>query len=212
MSDCCDPGGYRRFFNTKEAERRAKRHRRKGLDATAEPMLEAVSDRVPGAVVLEGGAGTGEAHVAMLRRGAAQAIAVDISDAYERVAESIAAEEAVADRIERRTGDLATMPDLPEADIVFLNRVVCCYPDMPGLVDAAGRLSTGLVAMSYPRDRWFVRLGFRMLNAFLRLRRVPFRVYVHDPAAIAGRMRPAGFDVRSTGRTIGWHWGVWQRA
>ena len=52
MSDCCDPSGYRRFFNTKEAKRHARSYQRKGLDSTEGPMVDALSNSLDGKSLL----------------------------------------------------------------------------------------------------------------------------------------------------------------
>ena len=213
MSGCCDPSGYRKVFNTKGSIRAARAYRRKGLDRTARAMVDALAARLPGAVVLEGGSGTGVSHVEMLGSGAARAISVDLSDAYIPAAQVIAEDHGVADRIERHVGDFVTLaPELPEADVVFLNRVVCCYPDMPAMVAAASDRSRGVVAISYPRNRWFVRWGIAALNRYLRWRSVGFQVFVHDPQAIDRLFLAGGFCPAGGGRTFTWHWRLWETA
>ena len=47
-------------------------------------------------------------------------------------------ETGLAGRVTRRLHDIATAPDeVPEADVVVLHRVVCCYPDYERLLGAA---------------------------------------------------------------------------
>jgi hypothetical protein len=38
--------------------------------------------------------------------------------------------------------------------------------------------------LTYPRERWFIRIGLRAVNAFLALRRCGFRTYVHPVGRI----------------------------
>lgn len=70
------------------------------------------------------------------------------------------------------------------ADIVVLNRVVCCSADGVELAAAAARLARRTLVLSFPRDVIWVRAGIRLLNASFRLRRSPFRAYVHQPDAL----------------------------
>lgn len=138
-----------------------------------------------GATVLEVGGGVGAIQLELLDAGAAHATNVELSPAYEDAARALAAEAGATDRVERIVGDYARGEDPGPADLLVLHRVVCCYPDMPALVTRAATAGRVALAITYPRDTWWVRAGFRLTNLFLRLWRNPFRVYVHDPAAIS---------------------------
>lgn len=213
MAGCCDPRGYRMVFSEREARRAVRRFERKGLDATARLMVDALSKRgIEGATVLEVGAGSGTAQVALLEAGAQRSTAYDISPSYERVAGALLAGRGLTDRVDWHTGDFTAAADAPEAAVVFANRVVCCYPEMEPLVDAATSRSRRLLALAYPRDRLRVRFGVKVVNLFLRMRKVPFRVFVHDPDSIAARVEAAGLLPVAGGETAVWHWRVWERA
>jgi magnesium-protoporphyrin O-methyltransferase len=110
--------------------------------------------------------------------------------------------------VEWRYGDVATERELaPPADVVVLNRVVCCYPDMPALVGAAAEKTRRALALSFPRDTWFMRIGARGINAWSRLRRSEYRFFVHKPADIVATASSSGL------RLIDQHSGrLWQVA
>lgn len=212
MSGCCDPSGYRRMFNTEVARRYARTFERKGLDATAGPMVEALAERgIEGCSVLEIGAGAGTAMISMIDVGAARAVGIDISAAYEPVARSLFEGRGIGDAVAWHTGDFVEIAEqVDAADVVFGNRVVCCYPVMEGMVDAAAAKAKRFLALAYPRDRWLSRIGAGCINLWMRIRKVPFRTYVHDPTAIARRIESAGFTQTAAGRTPQWHWYVWE--
>ena len=182
----------------------AAKYRRRGLDRTARRLFEVLRGR--GETVLEIGGGVGELEIELLRAGATHAVNVELSPAYEREGEKLVAESGVRGRVDWRYGDVAVERDLVEAsDVVVMHRVVCCYPDMPALVGVAADKTRRALALSFPRDSWFVRLGARFVNGWCRLRRSAFRFYVHPPDAIVRVAREHG--LRSvdghTGRI--WH-------
>jgi len=212
MPGCCDPSGYRQVFNSKEARRAARAYRRKGLDSTAGPMVDALRKRgIEGASILEVGAGVGSAQIELIEAGASGGVAYDLSPAHQRIGSELLAEHQLADRVEWRLADFVADGDAPSADLVFLNRVVCCYPDMTGMVDAATTSARRLLAMAYPRDRWWVRFGIATLNGFFRIVRTSFRVFVHPTTEIARRTADAGLEEVASGRTMIWEWHVWER-
>lgn len=174
-------------------------------------MVDALVDRLDGATVVEVGAGAGTALAEMVASGASRGVGIDISPHYEEAAGALLAERGVADRVEWHTGDFVVLEsDLPAGDVVFLNRVVCCYPDLDGLVEAATRRPSW-VALSHPRRRIWVRLLATVANTWLRMNRNSFRVHIHDPARIEALLGAAGFESAGRGRTTVWQWGVWAR-
>src|SRR5262249_8651358 len=157
---------------------------------------------------LEIGGGTGEIELELLRSGAERATTVELSPAYEQEGRALFEHAGLEERVEWRYGDVATERELaPSADIVVLNRVVCCYPDMPGLVGAAAEKTRRSLALSFPRDTWFMRIGARAINAWSRLRGSDFRFFVHKPADIVATASSSGL------RLIDEHSGrLWQVA
>jgi magnesium-protoporphyrin O-methyltransferase len=100
---------------------------------------------------------------------------------------------------------------VPDADIVTLDRVICCYPDMPALVGAAADRARRLIGAVYPPDTWWTRIGVRAVNALMRLRRSEFRVYMHSPSDIDDVLQRRGFDCVTRRRTMLWQIAIYER-
>jgi len=120
---------------------------------------------------------------------------VELSSVYERHGRALLDEAGLGDRVEWRYGDIATEHDLaPSADVVVMNRVVCCYPDMPSLVGAAAAKTRRVLALSFPRRTWLMRTGGKAINAWCRMRRSEFRFFVHPPQEIVATARDHGLE------------------
>jgi magnesium-protoporphyrin O-methyltransferase len=172
----------------------AQRYRRRGLDPTARLLFDAT--RGKGQTVLEIGGGVGEIELELLRAGAQHATNVELTPVYDKEAEQLLGEAGLEGRTERRTGDLVREPDLAEpADVVVMHRVVCCYPDMPALVGVASDRTRRVLALSFPRDTWWMRFFARAFNAWRRLRRDQFRFFVHPPDGIVATAQAHGLRV-----------------
>jgi magnesium-protoporphyrin O-methyltransferase len=78
------------------------------------------------------------------------------------------------------------------ADIVTLDRVICCYDDMPGLVEPSAARAHKLYGLVYPRDTGWVKLGLAVENFFHWLRREHFRVFAHPTEAVEALVRRHG--------------------
>lgn len=99
----------------------------------------------------------------------------------------------VGDRIEFRFGEFVEISgDLPAADVVTLDRVICCFEDMPALVHEAASGAGRALASAYPHDAWWVEFALRFEIACHRARRCAFRMYHEPTAAIDVVIRDAG--------------------
>lgn len=214
MSDCCDPVPYRRFFNRKEAERNVRVYRRRGLDPMAESMISYLKERgVGGSQVLEVGGGVGAIGIELLRAGASSSTNVELSAAYDEAAQRLADEEGFGDRVARRVGDFVAISDQVEsADIVVMNRVLCCYPWVDRLMGAAMGRTTKYLAIAFPRDNWWVKGGLKMGNTFVSLRGCEFRSFVHPVRRIESLAEDAGMAVSHEDRGLIWQTMVLERA
>ena len=174
--------GVARMFDDKMARRQLRRYRRKGSAKGTRQLVDAVAgEGVEGRTFLDIGGGVGAIQHDLMDRGAAGGTSADASPAYLAAARDEAEARGYADRIRYVEGDFVERAgEVDAADLVTLDRVVCCYPDMPALVGAAARLTRRTLGLVMPRGTRFMRAGVAIVNLFQRLRRHPFRVYVHD--------------------------------
>ena len=206
MSDCCTPRGYRHMFSERSARAAARRYRRKGLDATSRRVVDLLLARgVDGRTVLEVGGGIGGIQLELLKAGAASAVSIELTPTYEGAAAELLAETGLGDRVERRVLDFVEgRGDIPPADIVVLNRVVCCYPDMPRLVGMAADHTRGTLVLSFPRRSWWTRALVTTGNWLLALGRREFHVFVHRPSRIRQTAEAHGLTVQSDRAGVFW--------
>jgi hypothetical protein len=213
----CDPRCGCRVgneFGARAARDDLKAYRKSGPVGTTRWLIEGLeAGGVDGLTVLDIGAGVGAVHQQLLADGALSAVDVDGSSAYVAAAREEAGRRGTADRVQYEIGDFVELaPAIGESDIVALDRVICCYPDMPALVRlsvARARRRYGLV---YPRDTWWIRVGARLLNGLARLGRQRVRAHVHRTADVEAIIGPAGFVPRLRRQTLFWQVAVYERA
>ena len=198
MSDCCTPKGYSQIFSEKNAAGEAKRYRRKGLDRTSKRIVDFIKDRgVEGKTLLEVGGGVGAVEIELLKAGVSRTVNVELTPTYETAASELLAESGLGDRVERLVMDFAEAGvEVQSADVVVMNRVICCYPNMPKLAGAAADRAKGMLVMSFPNRRWWTRLGLTLANFGFRVIRLQFRVFLHPPALILAAVEQRGFQTR----------------
>jgi SAM-dependent methyltransferase len=202
------------------AERNAKRARCKEVTAgVTRELLKALGPaRFEGRTVLDLGCGTGDLALATLARGATRAAGVDLGSGAIEEAQALARERRVDDRSTFQVGDAATIR-LDRHDIVLLNRVLCCYPDIDALLDNSLPAASHVYAFTAPPSIGlagvFARAHNRLVNSWFRMRDKKFRgfrVYVHDLEAVDRRIRAAGFRPTVEGRRrLVWHLAIYER-
>jgi SAM-dependent methyltransferase len=214
---CRQCEGIEGQFGQAEARKKLRRFRRRGPDKTTRLLIDALrlaldESDARGAVLLDVGGGVGAIHHALLDGRVVRAIHLDASTAYLTVAREETARRDHGSRVEFLHGDFVAVADrIPAADLVTLDRVICCYDDMERLVGLSAAKTMRLYGAVYPRKHGWMRLAIATINVVQRLKRSSFRVFLHDPAAIDAVLRASGLERRSMERTLGWEVAVYQR-
>ncbi len=132
--------------------------------------------------------------------------------AYIAVAREEAERQGHADRVHYFAGDFVDLADAVDpADLVALDRVICCYEDMAALVGGSATLARRRYGLVYPRDSWFGRLGVAFLNAQLRLSRSSFRAYVHRTSEVDAILAAHGLVKVLHQTTLIWQIALFER-
>src|SRR5262245_52761966 len=164
-SHCC---AVDREFDPKIARRELKRYRKRGPVSPTKELLELLAPCLPAdATLLDIGGGVGMIHHELLDRGAKSAVQVDASSAYLAASEEEAGKRGHEGRVTFRHADFrAAASDIAPADVVTLDRVVCCDPDYESLLGLAAAHAKTALAFSYPRARWASRVFIGGFNAW----------------------------------------------
>lgn len=206
MPDSCCKPDYDAAFGAHDARRQAIAYRRSGATGTTRRLLDSIiAEGVQDSTVLDVGGGVGVIGLELLAAGAATTTEVDASSAYVAVARHEASRLGLGDRASFHHADFVEIADsIAAADIVTLDRSVCCYRDWEALVDRSVEHAARLCGLVYPSDRWWTRTAIGIGNLAFRLSRNAFRGYVHPERRIDARIRDAGFERRYHHR--GWAW------
>ncbi|HEX9840841.1 MAG TPA: class I SAM-dependent methyltransferase [Anaerolineales bacterium] len=209
--NCCEITDQ--AFSEDEARSELKSYSRKGPPRQTRLILDAIrSLDLKNATLLDIGGGIGAIHHELLDDVAEAATHVDASSAYLKEAKAEAARRGHGERVNFIHADFTDVAvDLPKEDIVTLDRVVCCYPDFHSLLKAAAEHSRKALALTYPREIWYMRIGLKVLNFFQRLRNDPFRVFLHPIADMDALIKKEGFERVSVRRLFVWEMALYQR-
>lgn len=211
--DCAQCHGIEELFSEEYVAGELKRYRRRGPDKTTRILIDALKEAdVDGLTLLDIGGGLGAIQHEMLSAGVQHATDIDASNAYINAAKAETARRGYAGQVDYQHGnfvDLAT--DVPTADIVTLNRVICCYPDMKKLVGLSVARAGKLYGVVFPRNTWWMEVWLVIQTFFLKLQRSHFRTYLHPTEAVEELVRNHGFKRHFYKRTFTWQIIVYAR-
>jgi SAM-dependent methyltransferase len=211
---CCDEDLALIGYDGRDAAKDLASLYARGPRPTTQELIDVIcANGVDGAVVLDIGAGVGAVHLALLEAGARQAIDVDASQEYLAAAREEAQRRGHDQRVDHRFGDVVELArDIPSADIVTLDSVICCYPYLPALLAAAVSPGPRLLGLTYPRDTWWMRIFMRVFNATHSLARSPARYVIHRHRTVRRLLAEAGYAEVHDGGSRAWRVSVYRGA
>ncbi len=200
-------------FDPRIATREITRYRRNGPSPSTRRLLSAIRETgVTGATVLDAGGGIGAIAHELLDAGSEHATIIDASPACLSAAREEAERRKRGARLTVVQGDFVTLAGgVAAADIVTLDKVVCCYPDMERLLATSTGRARRLYGIVYPRDGWWMRLANAAQNALRAVRGNAFRSYVFSSVAIDAAIRHAGFSLRHHDAGLVWVVALYER-
>jgi 2-polyprenyl-3-methyl-5-hydroxy-6-metoxy-1,4-benzoquinol methylase len=217
IDNCCRSSlciAAERQFSQKRAKEDLQQYRADGPGATTRLLLAGLAT-VAGSqkVLLDIGSGVGAVVFELLKQGMTRAVGVDLSAAYVAAASDEVTRIGRSDSARFVHGDfLDVASEISPADVVTLDRVICCYPAYERLLDEALRHTKHYLALSYPRSIWYVRLVVRLENIGRWMSRNPFRTFVHPATGMENRIRREGFELLSRSCTWTWCADVYERS
>ena len=206
--NCSHCQGLDELFSAEYVAGEVKRYRKHGPEKTTRMLTDALKKQgLQELTLLDIGGGVGAIQYEMLNAGVKSATDIEASAAYLAAAKAESEKGGYAERISYQQGNFVDLAEnIQPADIVTLDRVICCYPDMQQLVGLSAVRAGKLYGVVYPRDSWWMKMGIAVQNFFFRLQRNPFRIFIHPSEAVEAIIIQNGFKRLFYHRT--WIWQV----
>ncbi|MFW9993104.1 MAG: methyltransferase domain-containing protein [Candidatus Odinarchaeota archaeon] len=179
---CTQCKGIEKTFNRKTALKELENYHIKGPRKSSKMLLDHLKrEDINGLTLLDIGGGVGVIQHELLKSGVSSAINVDASPSYLSVSKEEAKKQGYANRISYHQGNFIDLaPAIPPVNIVTLERVICCYPDLLALVASSSEKARNFYCLVYPRENILTKLGFAVVNFIQKVRRDNFRIFLHS--------------------------------
>ena len=194
--ECCQCEGIETRFNQEYVVKKLQRYREKGPKESTRILIEVLEETLDNDMtLLDIGSGIGDIQHALLGKGVKESFNCEASSAFIDACKQEAERQGNANRITHIKGDFVDIVDsIPAADIVTLDRVICCYHDMPDLVTKSLKKARKLYGIVIPIDKWWVKLGISIYyNLRFLIQRNPFRVFIHPTEDVETLIIDNGF-------------------
>ncbi len=208
MSNCCSTSPTARTdkFFSKNSKKYLKRFRKKGLAKEQRLLLEGISSlHIEGKSILEIGCGVGGLHLTLLQRGAATATGVDISEGMITYAKQLSKDLGMEAKTTYLHGDFTEKgTDIASADIVMMDKVVCCYENLDLLLERSLAKTSSVYALSFPRNHFLVKCMAKTAIKIGALFHWSFSPYWHDWDRMIRLISDSGFQEKYKDKTLMW--------
>jgi len=175
----CTCVGVNVLFNAKKAKQEYRRYLRRGPHKMTGRLIEALKrEDLNEKSMIDIGGGVGAIHHALLSAGVAKATNVDGSEAYIEKSKEEGVRLGHGDRLRHHFGDYVEHADaLGQADIITLDKVICCYEDMRELVGKSSANARKYYGVIYPVDRWWMHMLAKVGNVLVKFKSREFHIY-----------------------------------
>ena len=145
--------------------------------------------------LLDIGSGLGDIQHELLHTGVSESYNCEASSAYINACKDEAERQGHASLITHIQGNfIDVVESIPTADIATLDRVICCYHDMPELVNKSLSKTGKLYGIVIPINKWWVKVGINIYyNLRFLIQQNPFRIFVHAPEVVETLIINNGF-------------------
>jgi len=209
----CQCQGCERFFSDKMAQKELKNYRKKGPGKATQLLIDSLASQdIDGATLLDIGGGVGAIQFELMKEGVANVAGIDGSSGYLGAAQEEAERLGLLDKTNYQQGNFVDIaPELEKADIVTLDKVICCFDDMTALVTSSVKLAKKYYAVVFPINRWWVRLGDIFINTYMQIIKNPYRAFTHLTEDVEKIIFDNGFERLSYQRQSIWQVIVYAR-
>jgi len=207
---CC---GYDDHFNEKIANRDLSNFLKGKSKKTTENLVSLLSKKdLHGKSLLDIGAGVGVLSLSLFKQGIKNSTLVEASYAYQNASKKLLSDNNFAEQSRFISGDFSRIyNEVPSADVVTLDKVVCCYDDYDSLVRSSVGKAHSVYAMVIPLDVWWTKLFNQFGNVVRSITGNTFKTYIHPLNEIEKIIFSSGFRLSVHKYQREWYISVYEK-
>ncbi len=198
---CC---GANIQFDIKNAKKDLKRYLKKGPRKPTRLLVEILkAEHLKNQSLLDIGGGVGIIPLELVPNKVNKVTDVDASEGYISIAKSESEKRHKNLNVTYILGDFVDVHQrIEKHDIVTLDKVICCYPNVEKLLKTSLSKATTYYGLVYPQASFLSRIIVWILNLSLKIKGNPFRTFIHSPRVVHNTITNAGFKKIASRKTL----------
>ena len=205
---CC---GADLLFDVKTANKQYKKYLKKGPSKVTQSVISQLKQLQPKGILIDVGGGIGAIQWWFHENKSNETYHIDASSGYLSLAKNHAGKIEVLEKSHFIMGDFTDYKDLPKADVITLDKVICCYPDFKGILNHAFKYSKNIISITYPMDGVLAQVFREFGVLFMKLSKNPFKPYVHKVSEVRDLFNSNGFELKEKNLSFPWHIETYKR-
>jgi len=210
---CCNNIAIEKQFDKARVANKVNQYHSKGIGKETRILVNALrSIGVDGCSLLDIGAGLGLIGIELLESGLASVENIEASTSFLETAKSESKKKNLIEKTKFTYGDFVEIADgVSAADIVTLDKVICCYDELKPLVKLSCEKTMGHYGVIYPRDNWWIKAVIGFENLMRKIKGNTFKVFVYPTEEVDNLIKSYGLRKVLYKATIVWQIVIYSR-
>lgn len=191
---CCQNNIIEEQFDKKRVAKKLNIYHSKGIGKETGVLVNSIKSLgIGGYSLLDIGCGFGLIGIELLRSGLSAVQNVEASSSYLEAAKTESEKENLIDKTNYIHGNFVDIArEVSSADIVTLDKVICCYNELERLIKLSCEKSLKYYGVIYPRDNWWVRTSAMFENLLRIIKGNTFRFFVYPTETVDNLIEEQG--------------------
>ena len=192
--NCCNNEAIEKQFDKHRVANRVNQYHSKGISKETRILVDALkSIGIDGYSLLDIGCGFGAIGIKLLESGVAKVENIEASLSYLEAAKTETKKRNFSDKTSFTHGNFIEIAEHESAaDIVTLDKVICCYDELKPLVKLSCEKTVKHYGVIYPRDIWWAKAAIGFENLMRKIKGNTFRVFVYSTEEVDSLIKEQG--------------------
>ncbi|MEJ2194998.1 MAG: methyltransferase [Ignavibacteriaceae bacterium] len=194
--ECCSEDILEKQFDEEKVASRVNQYNSKGINKETKILIESLKSMgIDGYSLLDIGCGLGLIGAELLKSGIAKVNNIEASSSYLEAAKTESKKRNLTDKTSFTLGNFVDVAEQTSAaDIVTLDKVICCYDELEPLVKSSSDKALKLYGIIYPRDSWWTKAAIGIENLVRKIKGNTFRVFVYPTDKVDNLIKKQGLQ------------------
>jgi magnesium-protoporphyrin O-methyltransferase len=191
---CCNNDAIEKQFDKNRVANKVNQYHSKGINKETRILVDSLkSIGIEGYSLLDIGCGFGAIGMELLDSGLATVENIEASSSFLESAKTESKKRNLIDKTKFTFGNFTEIAEsVSAADIVTLDKVICCYDELEPLVKLSCEKTVKHYGVIYPRDSWWAKAAIGFENLMRKIKGNTFRVFIYSTEEVDSLIKEQG--------------------